>query len=172
MYSNPLLCEGIGEPEKYGDLLVLVSQDRWIRMQGLVDDLKTVTAGAWLRNTGSLEGFAVAMATLIVYATAALAGNASRTGSLILLGLLLVSAALLGLSNELSTYLHMHGCRISVVGEKKQYARRLDMAMELIHETGRNDWAIGLGLALPGSESSASGSGKDEGKVEIRPCVQ
>jgi hypothetical protein len=33
------------EPGVKGDLLVLLSEDRWIRMRGLVDDLKAVTSG-------------------------------------------------------------------------------------------------------------------------------
>ncbi|KAK0488374.1 hypothetical protein EDD18DRAFT_1420251 [Armillaria luteobubalina] len=31
-----------------GDLLILLSQDRWMRLQELADDLKAVTAGQWL----------------------------------------------------------------------------------------------------------------------------
>ena len=57
---------GYPEPGTRGDLLVLVSQDRWIRIQGLVTDLKAVTSGQWLREATSLESSFVNFATLLV----------------------------------------------------------------------------------------------------------
>ncbi len=66
-----------------GDLLILMSQDRWVRLRGTINDLKAVTAGCWLRGQTSEESFAVAFATLLVYASAALAGNATTAGSLL-----------------------------------------------------------------------------------------
>ncbi|PBK59917.1 hypothetical protein ARMSODRAFT_1027036 [Armillaria solidipes] len=69
----------------YGDLLVVPSQDR---------------AGQWLRDETSEESFAIGFATLLVYASAALAGNASTVGNLHILCLLLSSAALLSLCNS------------------------------------------------------------------------
>jgi hypothetical protein len=142
---------------------VLVSQDRWIRIKGLVDDLKIVTSGQWLRSITSREGFAVAFATLLVYATAALAGNASKNGSITILFLLLVSISLLGLSNEVSRSFHMHGCVLKVRGPAVAYARRLDLA-ELIKSSKRKDWALGLGMIGP-EPSSKEGSVKDEAHV-------
>ncbi|KAF9029057.1 hypothetical protein BDZ89DRAFT_1065749 [Hymenopellis radicata] len=132
--------KGVKEPGVVGDLLVLLSQDRWIRVRGLVDDLKVVASGQWLRDETTIEGFASAFATLVVYATAALASNASTLGSLVIALLLLVSVALL----------------VHVVGEPKKYTRRLDMAKELIEETGRNDWAVSMGLVLPGESVGPS----------------
>ena len=38
-----------------GDLLVLLSQDRWVRIRGLVDDIKPIVSGAWLRDATTLE---------------------------------------------------------------------------------------------------------------------
>lgn len=137
--------------------MVLLSEDRWIRVKGYVDDLKAVTSGKWLRNTTSLESFAVAFATLIVYATAALAGNASKTGSITLLTLLLASVSLLGLSNELARTFHMHGRVLKVAGQPKPYVRRLDLAEELIRESGRSDWAIGLGMVVPDTQKKNDG---------------
>ncbi|CCX31562.1 Similar to conserved hypothetical protein [Ajellomyces capsulatus NAm1]; acc. no. XP_001537253 [Pyronema omphalodes CBS 100304] len=152
------------EPGEYGNLLVLVSQDRWIRIKGLVDDLKMVTSGQWLRNTTSREGFAVAFATLLVYATAALAGNASKNGSITILFLLLVSISLLGLSNEVTRSFHMHGCVLKVRGPAVVYVRRLELAEELIKSSKRKDWALGLGMIRP-EPSSKEGSVKDEAHV-------
>ena len=145
-----------GAPESgvKGDLLVLLSQDRWVRMMGMVDDLKAVTAGQWLRDQTTVEGFATAAATLIVYSAAALAGNSSKVGSLIIATLLLVSVGLLGLCNALTRDLQMYEYKVHVATEPKKYSRRLDMANDLIEETDRDDWAIGMGLILAPSGTS------------------
>jgi len=147
--------KGAAEPGVEGDLLVLLSQDRWVRIKGLVDDLKTITSGQWLREQTSIEGFASAFATLLVYVAAALAVNASTVGSLLIAILLTVSVALLGLCNSLTRDLHMFGCRVSMLGVPKKYERRLKLAEELIKETKRDDWAIGLGL-IRASEGNQS----------------
>lgn len=138
--------KGVKEPSVKGDLLVLLSQDRWIRLQGPVDALKAVTAGQWLRDTTFWEGSLTAIATLLVYINAALTTNASQAGEITILALLLLSVGLVAMSNELQESLYMHGCRIHVDGEPKKYARRLDLANELIKYTGREDWAIRLGM--------------------------
>ncbi|KAI5842350.1 hypothetical protein BZA05DRAFT_379903 [Tricharina praecox] len=141
--------KGAPEPGVHGDLLVLVSQDRWIRISGLVDDIKTVTSGQWMRNTTDVEGFAVSAATVLVYGTAAVMGVASATGSAVILGLLLAEAGLLGLSNAVAKRAVMFGRGISTIGSPKPYGRRTDLVKELVAETGREDWAIGLGMMVP-----------------------
>ncbi|KAK0451155.1 uncharacterized protein EV420DRAFT_1482565 [Desarmillaria tabescens] len=139
-----------GAPEDGdGDLLILLSQDRWVRLQGSVDDLKAVTAGEWLREMSDEESFAVAFATLLVYLSAALAGNASKVGSLLIAGLLLCSVALLGLCNSLTKCLQMYGRVVRTEGAPKKYKRRLDMAGELIDVAKSEDWAIRMGLIIP-----------------------
>ncbi|KAA8895956.1 hypothetical protein FN846DRAFT_900436 [Sphaerosporella brunnea] len=135
-----------GLASKAGGLLVLLSQDRWIRIDGLVDDLKAVTAGQWLRNMTAVEGFAVAIATTVIYATASLAGNCSRSSILVLFGLLVLSAAFLGVGNEMATKFHTHGRVVTTFEEPIPYSRRLDLARELITEYKRSDWALGLGM--------------------------
>ncbi|KAG7443749.1 uncharacterized protein BT62DRAFT_934701 [Guyanagaster necrorhizus] len=140
--------KGIAEPGVNGDLLILLSQDRWIRLQGLVDDLKTVTAGQWLRDKTMIEGFATSFATLLVYAAVILAFNASTVGSLMIASLLLCSSALLDISNSLTPCLQMFDCIVRVEGEPIRYERRLYMANEMIEKSGRNDWAIGMGLVV------------------------
>ncbi|KZV86931.1 hypothetical protein EXIGLDRAFT_724213 [Exidia glandulosa HHB12029] len=142
--------KGKSEPGVPADLLVLLSQDRWVRIQGLVDDVKEVTSGQWLRDVQPLESFAVACATLIVYSAAALATNASTIGSLFIALHLLASVALLGLCNALTRDLHMFNCRVYTKGTPRRYERRLDMANEMIaSHDGRRDWAVGMGLVLP-----------------------
>ncbi|KAK0488369.1 hypothetical protein EDD18DRAFT_1190584 [Armillaria luteobubalina] len=141
--------KGIAEPGVNGDLLILLSQDRWIRLQGSVDDLKTVTAGQWLRDRTVLEGFAISFATLLVYAAVILAFNASTVGSLMIACLLLCSSGLLGLCNTFTSCLQMFDCIVRMEGEPIKYQRRLHMANEMIEKSGRNDWAIGMGLIVP-----------------------
>jgi len=148
--------KGASEPGVEGDLLVLVSQDRWVRMRGEVDDLKAVTAGQWLRDLTTVEGFATSFATLLVYVAACLANNASTIGNLFIATLMLVSIAFLGLCNSVTRDLQMFGRSVRVVEGPKSYRRRLDMANELIHVSGRDDWAISLGLILPTSVGSTS----------------
>lgn len=52
--------KGALEPGAKGDLLILLSQDRWIRLRGAVDDLKAVTSGQWLREPSFAESALVA----------------------------------------------------------------------------------------------------------------
>jgi hypothetical protein len=137
--------------EGYGDLLVLLSQDRWVRMRGMIDDLKGVTAGQWLRDEHPLESCCISLTTILVFASAALTGNVSTIGGVLIAGLLLVSAGLLGLCNALTSSLHMFGRTVSVSQDvpAKAYGRRLELANELIKETGRDDWAVAMGMILP-----------------------
>lgn len=57
---------GAAEPGAQSDLLVLLSQDRWFRIQGATDDVKAVTSGTWLRDATFLESSSVSCAMLIV----------------------------------------------------------------------------------------------------------
>ena len=112
-------------------------------MRGLVNDLKAVTSGQWLRDETSIEGFATAFATLLVYMSAALASNASAVGSLIIAGLLLVSIALLGLCNFMTAKLQRFGRIVYKEGELKRYTRRIDMAKEFVASSGEMTGLLG-----------------------------
>ena len=146
--------KGTPEPDVHGDLLVLLSQDRWVRIRGLVDDLKAVTAGQWLRDETTLESYCVSCATLLVFVSAVIASNASTIGGLMITCLLLISAALLGLCNSLTSRLQMFARTIHQEGEPKAYNRRLDLSKELIEETGRDDWAIAMGMIVPSADKA------------------
>ena len=148
--------KGVKEPGVKGDLLILLSQDRWIRLQGSVDALKAVTAGQWLRETTFWESSLTAIATLLIYITAAVTVNASQAGEITILALLLLSVGLVAMSNQLQDSSYMHGCKIQVDGEPKKYARRLDLANELIKYTGRDDWAIRLGMINQKSDDTST----------------
>ncbi|KAL6719521.1 hypothetical protein ACLMJK_003762 [Lecanora helva] len=140
---------GISEPGVKGDLLVLLSQDRWARLQGPVDALKAATSGQFLVDMNSFEGSLNALATLLVYLSAALASNATQVGKLLFIALLLISVSLLAISNQQSKHLHMHGTVLKPNPEPKAYERRLDLAKQLVRETKRDDWAVGLGMIKP-----------------------
>ncbi|KAH9911197.1 uncharacterized protein B0H18DRAFT_1171057 [Fomitopsis serialis] len=74
--------KGQKEPGVQGDLLVLLSQDRWVRLRGTVDDIKLVTSGQWVRELDPMESVATGVATLLVYCAAALAANTATVGAL------------------------------------------------------------------------------------------
>jgi hypothetical protein len=150
------LWSGAREQGVEGDLLILLSQDRWIRMQGLVDDLKTVTSGRWLDDETTRESWGTAMATVLVYLDAALASNIQQLGKILLLSLLIGSAGLLALVNTATDELQMHNCLVKVSGERKKYGRRLHLAEELIKETGRDDWAVRMGMIVKNKPTTAT----------------
>ncbi|EFW15020.1 conserved hypothetical protein [Coccidioides posadasii str. Silveira] len=145
---SELTWAGAPEPGEVGDLFILLSQDRWIRIQGLVDDLKAVTSGKWLRDQTTVESWLTAIAKVCVYLAAALASNVTQFGTIILLSLFIGSAGLLGLANSATHELHMHGRMVRVTGERRSYGRRLDLAKELTDETKRDDWAVRMGLIV------------------------
>ena len=155
---------GKEEPGISGDLLLLMSQDRWVRMKGSVDSLKAVTSGQWLREQTFMESSLSAVATVLVYVDAALASNVSDSGKMILLILLICSAGLLAVANECTKTLYMHGNKVGVVGESKKYERRLDLVKDLLTEDNpdRVEWAMKLGMArlgmtVPSKKSGAPG---------------
>jgi hypothetical protein len=87
------------------------------------------------------------------YVNIMLVANATLLGQIMLLVLLLASIALVGLGNALTHDLHMHGRTLRVLGTR-QYDRRLTLAEELIKETGRDDWALRMGMVQPRPETS------------------
>jgi hypothetical protein len=66
--------QGAEEP----GVIILLSQDRWIRMKGDVDDVKAVTSGQWLRDETSVDSWITAFATIIIYFDVALANNVKQ----------------------------------------------------------------------------------------------
>ncbi|SPJ79634.1 uncharacterized protein FTOL_08025 [Fusarium torulosum] len=80
-----------------------------VHLRGPDADLQALVTHAWLRAQSSLEGYLEAAAKLMVYMSAALGGNMTQAGSIVLSGLLVLSAALLGLSNAHARGFRMHG---------------------------------------------------------------
>ncbi len=141
--------KGAPEPGVRGDLLVLLSQDRWVRLQGMVDDIKTITSGQWLREITFLESSLVSFSTLLVFLNAAFVSKSTRDGQFVLIALMFGSAGMLGLANHYTQISHIYGRQIKPEGPARPYRRRLDLAEQLIAETGRDDWAIRLGMIQP-----------------------
>jgi hypothetical protein len=79
-----------------------------ILLRGREDDLQAVISQAWLRSKTHVEGYLEAAAKLIVYLVAAFSGNMTQIGAIIFMGLLLISAGLLALSNA-----HAKGFKIN-----------------------------------------------------------
>jgi hypothetical protein len=137
---------GAREPGVKGDLLVLLSQDRWMRIKGWVDDLKAVTSGQWLREPGLVEQCLVDAGAVLAYGAVVVGFNATQRGAMMIASLLLGSSVLLGISNwKGRSRLSVHERVVEVLGEKK-YERRTAMAKELIEESGRRDWAVRMGM--------------------------
>ncbi|KAK3671510.1 hypothetical protein LTR78_008609 [Recurvomyces mirabilis] len=146
--------KGAKEDNEAGSLMILLSQDRWIRMKGSVSDLKAVTSGQWLRDVTATEDSLSNCSTLLIYLNVIVAVNAEHHSKMLLIVLLLCSAALLGIANlsvESTGSFTMAGRAIKTSGKPKKYERRLHMAEELIKETNRRDWAEGLGMVKPES---------------------
>ena len=142
---------GAAEPGVKGDLLVLLSQDRWVRIKGWVDDLKAVTSGQWLQDPTLLGQCLVDAGTVLVYASVVMGFNASQKGALMVVTLLLGSSVLLSISNSRSRKrFWMHG-RVVHMERVQKYGRRRILTDELIGESGRDDWAMQMGM-IPGKE--------------------
>ncbi|KAG7009654.1 hypothetical protein G7Y79_00002g007690 [Physcia stellaris] len=153
---------GAPEPGVQGDLFVLLSQDRWVRIRGAVDDLKALTSGTWLREPTTLDAFFGAVAQLLVYANVAVAGHATEAGVWTIVSMLLVNGGLLAWDNLRIRKLSMYGRTMEVAGEPRKYFRRRDLAEELIGESGRDDWAVAMGLIV---KDKASREKNDGGRV-------
>ncbi|KAI0395163.1 hypothetical protein F5Y17DRAFT_218243 [Xylariaceae sp. FL0594] len=82
---------------------------RVVCLRGLASDLQAITTSKWLQAQTHIEGYLEAAAKLTVYLVAAFSGNFSQVGSIIFLGLLLVTAGLLGLSNAHAKTFTMYG---------------------------------------------------------------
>ena len=150
---------GAPEPGVKGDLFMLLSQDRWVRIRGLVDDLKALTSGTWLSEPTTLETFFGAVAKLLVYANVAVAGHATDASVYTIVFMLLVNGGLLALDNLWIRSLNMYGRTLEAVGEPRRYSRRRDLAEQLIKESGRDDWAVAMGLIVRDRASTEKSEG-------------
>lgn len=105
---------------------ITLNQTTRVVLRGLSTDLYALTTTVWLRPKTHVEGYLEAMAKMLVYLVAAVSGNATQAGNLILLSLLLASAGLLALSNARITGLRNGGKVVAppFPGEKKKHGSR------------------------------------------------
>jgi hypothetical protein len=164
---------GAKEPRVRGDLLVLMSEDRWIRIKGLVDDLKAVTSGAWLSTPASHLAFFDAMdciSRMMVWTAVIVLGSAPDMEKFWVVGGVMLGHAVVMLENAWTRELRLNGRRVWVSreeGAEKRYARRLDMARELVKESGRSDWATKLGMINRDEENEGKELGRDKTGEDI-----
>jgi hypothetical protein len=151
---------GQSEPGVKGDLLILLSEDRWIRMKGLVDDLKAVTSGSWLLSRPGPPTYPTILyeimdwiAGLLVYIAAIVLVNAPNRDEIILVLYVLLGHGALAMHNATSSELVINDRRLNVSSQAgsgvKKYSHRLAMARELVKEMGRSDFAVRLGMLNP-----------------------
>lgn len=95
-----------------------------IRLRGSPDDLAAITSQAWLRAKTHAEGYLEAAAKLVVYLVACLSGNMTQAGAMIFMGLLIVSAGLLALSNAHAKGYRMNGRVAAVLPEGDRWEKR------------------------------------------------
>lgn len=103
------------------EYLVDMGHGRFVCLRGLADDLQAVTTSTWLAAKTHIDGYLEAMAKLIVYVVAAFSGNMSQVGAIIFMGLLLITAGLLGLSNAHAKTFRMHGRIAAPTHERLPY---------------------------------------------------
>ncbi|KAK3693639.1 hypothetical protein B0T22DRAFT_45939 [Podospora appendiculata] len=84
-----------------------------VNLRGMSEDLQAITTEAWLRSKTHIEGYLEAMAKLLVYMVAALSGNMTQAGAIIMMALLLTTAGLLALSNSNAKAFEVNG-RVTV----------------------------------------------------------
>ena len=165
---------GAPEPNVTGDLFILLSEDRFVRLKGLVDDLKAVTSGSWLSRPTHplLMNASDWISRILIYVAVVALANASGLEKLLLVATVMVSHLLLIHENSGTETLVMNGRVVEVSEGKdsvKKYARRLDMAEQLVREVGRSDFAVRLGMINP--EQAAVFSGKSQEESDLKNVI-
>ncbi|PBK92150.1 hypothetical protein ARMGADRAFT_1080936 [Armillaria gallica] len=126
-----------GEPGGEYDLLIRLSQDRWIRLQGADADLRTVVACQGLRARSAMEGFAVSFGTVSVHLAVALSANISPAGCLVIVCLVLCSSIFMALRNSLNPCLQTMDRVVRVEGRPTRYEERMPQG-----NTGGSEWGV------------------------------
>jgi hypothetical protein len=97
------------QPPKLTEYYIDITPSTCVRLRGMTDDLQAITQSAWLRSKTFVEGYLEAAAKLIVWMVAALSGNLTQAGAIVLMALLVFSSALLALSNSHAKGFNMRG---------------------------------------------------------------
>ncbi|EFY89568.1 hypothetical protein J3459_013930 [Metarhizium acridum] len=92
-----------------GEYAIHLGDGSRILLRGLGSDIRAMTTQIWLRQQSVAESYFEAAAKLLVYLVAAFSGNQTQAGAMVLMALLVSSAALLGLSNAHARGLQVNG---------------------------------------------------------------
>ncbi|RDA95402.1 hypothetical protein CP533_3427 [Ophiocordyceps camponoti-saundersi (nom. inval.)] len=107
--TKPLPPSHSHVPDRPTEYAIDLGDGRSALLLGLSSDLQALTTQTRLRPKTDLDGYLEATAKLLVYMVAALSGNLSQAGAMVLMALLLISAGLLGLSNARASGLRING---------------------------------------------------------------
>ncbi|RPA79941.1 hypothetical protein BJ508DRAFT_327798 [Ascobolus immersus RN42] len=167
-------AEWKGEPEPgvWGALFVLLSQDKWVILEGLVDHLKATASGYWLGEASALDQTLTTIAKMLVYLAPALLFASKPEGALIFLALLSITTACLALSNTLATNITMHGHRIRESFQPIRYKRRLHLLNDPLIQFYCNEEELRTGngqIAVAERSSPKEEAQKDEDVKGKRP---
>lgn len=113
------------EPGSEYDLLIHLSQDRWIRLRGAEADLRIVVACQGLRVQSAMEGLAVSFGTISVYLAVALSPNISPKGSWVIICLVFCSSISMALHHFLTPCLQTLNRVVRVEGRPTRYGERI-----------------------------------------------
>lgn len=102
-----------GPIQRITQYIISLSPSTVVILRGINTDLYALTTTVWLRPKSPLESYLEAIAKMLVFVVAAVSGNATQAGNLVLSALLLVSAGLLALSNAQATGLRNSGKVVS-----------------------------------------------------------
>ncbi|GAP87134.2 hypothetical protein SAMD00023353_2301450 [Rosellinia necatrix] len=128
------------------EYIVDLGHGRVVCLRGLASDLQAITTTSWLRDQTHVEGYLEAAAKLTVYLVAAFSGNLTQIGSIIFLGLLLITAGLLGLSNAHAKALSMRG---RLAAPTTESLPRPDSPPYPDSHPHSSTWPLPMGSSLP-----------------------
>jgi hypothetical protein len=95
----------------------------------------------------------------LIFTDAALVSAMTESGKWALFVLLVASAALLAIVNELTVSFGMHDCTVSIQ-DQRHFGRRLDLVKVLRQEKDRNPDAMESAFAQLGMVRGVSGKGE------------
>lgn len=146
-------------PPRITQYTITLNPTTTVLLRGLSSDLYALTTTVWLRPKTHVEGYLEAIAKVLVYLVAAISGNATQAGNIVLLSLLLVSAGLLALSNARQRGLRNGGRVVAPSPDDKEneYGRTWPRA-DHAHHSNHDRPAIGRRMteSWPGTSDSSS----------------
>ncbi len=123
---------------------------RWICLCGRKEDIEAVTTSRSLREKSTMEGFAIACTSLLVFAATAFAGNISPVGSWAFIFWVLSSIAFFRLSKLYSRHLEIFDRIVTMdKGAAEPLTRQMDASLRNMVEG--NAHAVDCGLTTTSS---------------------